>query len=454
MVKNMDSKQKKRAQLAWYFYDFGNSAYAAVVLLAVYAAYFKQSVVGSAEGSALWGLSLTISMLVVAIISPFLGTLADHTGRKKTFLFIMTAISAVFTGLLFFVEKGNVFLGMVLFIIAEIGYRSGQVFYNGLLTDIADDDELAKVSGNGWAIGSLGGIICLVIVLFLIQSNPGNTVVIRLSFLITAVYFIIFSLPTFFWIKEEHHPHKKEEKNYFQIALNRIGNTLQSVKDFKEFIKFMIALLIYNDGIIAALDFAAIIGAVIYGVTSTELIIFVIIVQVTNVLGALVYGKLSNKLGIKHALVQSLILMIISVVGMMFMPNKLGFFIVGALAGFAMAGVQSLSRTMVSVFAPEGKTAEFYGFFSLAGRTSSFIGPGVMGAAATGISAWVMSALVKAEVVTAGDANALVISEQIGHRFAIVTLIFFLLVGLMPLLFVNEEEGRKAAKAAGIKKIT
>ncbi|MCD6577014.1 MAG: MFS transporter, partial [Anaerolineaceae bacterium] len=433
MVKNMDSKQKKRAQLAWYFYDFGNSAYAAVVLLAVYAAYFKQSVVGSAEGSALWGLSLTISMLVVAIISPFLGTLADHTGRKKTFLFIMTAISAVFTGLLFFVEKGNVFLGMVLFIIAEIGYRSGQVFYNGLLTDIADDDELAKVSGNGWAIGSLGGIICLVIVLFLIQSNPGNTVVIRLSFLITAVYFIIFSLPTFFWIKEEHHPHKKEEKNYFQIALNRIGNTLQSVKDFKEFIKFMIALLIYNDGIIAALDFAAIIGAVIYGVTSTELIIFVIIVQVTNVLGALVYGKLSNKLGIKHALVQSLILMIISVVGMMFMPNKLGFFIVGALAGFAMAGVQSLSRTMVSVFAPEGKTAEFYGFFSLAGRTSSFIGPGVMGAAATGISAWVMSALVKAEVVTAGDANALVISEQIGHRFAIVTLIFFLLVGLMPL---------------------
>ena len=454
MVKNMDSKQKKRAQLAWYFYDFGNSAYAAVVLLAVYAAYFKQSVVGSAEGSALWGLSLTISMLVVAIISPFLGTLADHTGRKKTFLFIMTAISAVFTGLLFFVEKGNVFLGMVLFIIAEIGYRSGQVFYNGLLTDIADDDELAKVSGNGWAIGSLGGIICLVIVLFLIQSNPGNTVVIRLSFLITAVYFIIFSLPTFFWIKEEHHPHKKEEKNYFQIALNRIGNTLQSVKDFKEFIKFMIALLIYNDGIIAALNFAAIIGAVIYGVTSTELIIFVIIVQVTNVLGALVYGKLSNKLGIKHALVQSLILMIISVVGMMFMPNKLGFFIVGALAGFAMAGVQSLSRTMVSVFAPEGKTAEFYGFFSLAGRTSSFIGPGVMGAAATGISAWVMSALVKAEVVTAGDANALVISEQIGHRFAIVTLIFFLLVGLMPLLFVNEEEGRKAAKAAGIKKIT
>ena len=152
----------------------------------------------------------------------------------------------------------------------------------------------------------------------------------------------------------------------------------------------MVALLIYNDGIIAALDFAAIIGAVIFGVTSTELIIFVIIVQITNVAGAWLYGIWSEKWGFKKALIHSLVLMILSVVGMMFAPNKLGFFIVGAVAGFAMAGVQSLSRSMVSVFAPKGRTAEFYGFFSLAGRTSSIIGPGVMGAAATGISVWVI----------------------------------------------------------------
>ena len=105
-------KQKKRAQWAWYLFDFGNSAYAAVVLLAVYAAYFKQSVVGTAQGSALWGLSLTISMLVVAVISPFLGALADYSGRKKVLLFVMTAISIVFTGLLFFVQKGDIMLGM------------------------------------------------------------------------------------------------------------------------------------------------------------------------------------------------------------------------------------------------------------------------------------------------------------------------------------------------------
>ena len=450
MAKHVDSKQKKRAQWAWYLYDFGNSAYAAVVLLAVYATYFKDGVVGGAKGSLLWGVSLFIAGLVVAIISPILGAMADYSGRKKMFLFIMTAISTVFTGLLFFVEKGNVFLGMLLFIIAEIGYRGGQTFYNGLLTDIADEDEIAKVSGNGWAVGSAGGIICLIIVLAMIMLNPGNTLIVRFSLVFTAVYFIIFALPAFLWIKEEPNPQEKGGESYFQIAFDRIKTTLRSVKNFKEFIKFMVSLLIYNDGIIAALDFASIIGLVLFGMTSESMIIFVIIVQFTNVIGAYVYGRASEKTGIKKSLVESLVLMIVAVVGMMFIQTTTAFYIVGALAGYAMAGVQMLSRTMVSVFAPEGKSAEFYGFFSLTGRTSSIIGPLVMGASATGISTWVMNSLVKSGVAGVGDANALVISEQIGHRIAMITIIFFLLVGLMPLLFVNEEEGRKAAKAASI----
>jgi UMF1 family MFS transporter len=445
MENTLQLKQKKRAQWAWYLYDFGNSAYAAVVLLAVYAAYFKQSVVGTAQGSALWGLSLTISMLVVAVISPFLGALADYSGRKKTLLFVMTGISIVFTGLLFLVEKGDIFIGMLFFIIAEIGYRSGQVFYNSLLVDVADENEIAKVSGNGWAIGSVGGIICLLIVLVLIQLNPGNTVVVRLSLLITAVFYAVFAIPAFLWIKEQHRPQKRDGKSLFRVAVERLSRTIRSVAKFKEFLKFMVALLIYNDGIIAALDFAAILGAVLFGVTTTELIVFVIIVQITNVIGAYVYGILGEKIGLKNALVNSLVVMLVSVVGMLFVPNKMGYFIVGSLAGFAMAGVQSLDRTLVSVFAPKNRNAEFYGFFSLAGRTSSIIGPGVMGLTASGLSAWVMNFLVQNNIVSVGDPAALSVAEKIGHRFSIITLIFFLLVGLMPLLFVNEAEGRKAA---------
>ncbi|NPV42220.1 MAG: MFS transporter [Anaerolineae bacterium] len=446
MENQMDKKQRKAAQWAWYFYDFGNSAYAAVVLLAVYASYFKQGVVGTAQGSALWGLSLTISMLVVAVISPFLGALADYSGKKKTFLFLMTTLSVIFTGLLFFVKKGDIFIGMLFFIIAEIGYRAGQVFYNALLIDIADDDELGKVSGNGWAFGSFGGIICLVIVLAMIQMNPGNNLIIRLSLLVTAIFYAVFTIPAFFLIKETHRPQKRDGKSLFMVALDRLKTTIRSVKNYTEFLKFMLAVLIYNDGIIAALDFAAIIGTVVFGVTSTELVIFVIIIQITNVAGAFFYGNLGEKIGYKTSLIHSLILMIITVVGMLFVPSKLGYFIVGSIAGFVMAGVQSLDRTLVSVFAPAHKNAEFYGFFSLTGHTSSIIGPGVMGLAASGLSAWVMNSLVKANLVVVENELAHTVAEQIGTRLALITVLFFLIIGLMPLLFVNEKEGRKVAK--------
>lgn len=437
---------KRRQQWAWYLYDFGNSAYAAVVLLAVYATYFKEGVVGGPRGSELWGLSLTIAMLVVALISPFLGTLADYSRKKKQFLFIMTSISVVFTGLLFIVEKGDVFLGMLLFIIAEIGYRSGQVFYNALLVDVADPDELGRVSGAGWAVGSLGGIICLVIVLLLIQANPGDATVVRASLLITAVYFAVFAMPSLLTITEKNPAQKKGDRSYFKIAVERVGHTIRSVRSYKEFLKFMAALLIYNDGIIAALDFAAIIGAVLFGVDGEQLIVFVIIVQVTNVIGAYLFGVIGERVGFKNALIQSLALMLLAVFGMMFITSVTGFFIVGALAGFAIAGVQSLSRTMVSIFAPNGKSAEFYGFFALTGRTSSIIGPGVMGLAAGRISVWVFNSLVRAGIVVAENQAAKDVAEQIGHRFAIVTIVFFLFIGLMVLLFVNEEDGRKAAR--------
>ena len=130
-------KKRKREQWAWYLFDFGNSAYAAVVLLAVFSAYFQGKVVGGAEGSRLWGIAVGIAMLVVAVTAPILGTIADFSGKKKTILLFMTGTAIFFCGMLFFVQKGDVWLGMIFFILAEIGYRGGQVFYNSLLPEIA-----------------------------------------------------------------------------------------------------------------------------------------------------------------------------------------------------------------------------------------------------------------------------------------------------------------------------
>ncbi|MBN1400529.1 MAG: MFS transporter, partial [Anaerolineae bacterium] len=190
-----------RERWAWYLYDFGNSAYAAVVLLAVYSAYFKGQVVGGAEGSRLWGLSVGIAMLVVALISPVLGAIADHSAVKKRFLLFFTAMACTFTALLFFVGPGDVAAGITFFILAEIGYRSAQVFYNALLPEIASPEEMATVSGNGWAIGSAGGILCLFIILPMIMFIKGTGVV-RVSFLITAAFFAISAAPLFGQLRE------------------------------------------------------------------------------------------------------------------------------------------------------------------------------------------------------------------------------------------------------------
>ena len=431
-----EKKVINREHRAWYMYDFGNSAYAAVVLLAVYSAYFKDGVVGGAEGSRLWGVSVGIAMLVVAIIAPILGAIADFSASKKKFLFIFSSITWVFTGLLFFVQKGDIFIGMLFFILAEIGYRGGQVFYNSLLPEIATPEEMGRVSGNGWAIGSAGGILALLIILPPIVLIKGSDLPVRLAFPFTALFFLIATIPTYRWIKERASAQQlPDDEKYLSTGFKRLARTIRSVRQFKEFGKFMIAFLIYNDGILMALDFAAIIGAVLYGMNQTQMIIFMIIVQVTSVAGAYGFAVIGEKVGYKKSLIYSLLAMIAAVLWMIFNQTLVGFFVIGALAGFSLTGVQSISRTMVGMFSPKGQSAEFFGFFSVVGRTSSFIGPTVYGFLALWAARWFER--------TQGMGTLL--AEQSGQRVAIGSIIVFLVVGLVLLLRVNEKQAVEEA---------
>ncbi|MDX1523103.1 MAG: MFS transporter [Anaerolineae bacterium] len=428
-----------RERWAWYLYDFGNSAYAAVVLLAIYSAYFKEQVVGGAEGSRLWGLSLGVAMFVVAVTAPVLGTIADYSAFKKRFLLFYTVLACLFTGLLFFVQQGDILIGILFFILAEIGYRSAQVFYNALLPEIATPAEMGRVSGNGWAIGSAGGILCLLIVLPLIVLI-GGTFIVRLSLAITALFFAVSAIPIFTWLRERGQSHELPAgETYLSLSLKRLWKTFQAARNYKEFLKFMAAFVIYNDGIIMALDFAAIIGTVLYGMTQQELIIFIILVQVTSVAGAYLFGLLTDYWSSKQSLVISLLLMIAAVGWLYVNPSKTGFFLIGGLAGFALTGVQSVSRTMVGLLSPPGQSAEFYGLFAVVGRGSSLIGPVVYGLIAAEAALWYT-----------GQGFSTLVAEQMGQRLAIVSIAVFLVAGLVILLFVNEKEGRAAVRESGL----
>ena len=438
-----DKKTVNREHRAWYMYDFGNSAYAAVVLLAVYSAYFKGSVVGGAEGSRLWGGAVGIAMLVVAIISPVLGAIADFSASKKKFLFIFSSLTWAFTALLFFVEKGDIFTGMLFFILAEIGYRGGQVFYNSLLPEIAVPDEIGRVSGKGWAIGSLGGILALFILLPPIVLIHGTTLPVRLAFPFTALFFAISTIPAYRWIKERASAQTLPEgEKYLTIGFKRIARTFRSVRRFKEFVKFMVAFLIYNDGILMTLNFAAIIGAVLYGMDQTQMIIFMIIVQITSVAGAYAFAVIGDKIGYKRSLIYSILGMAAAIIWMLFNQTLTGFFIIGALAGFALTGVQSISRAMVGMFAPKGQSAEFFGFFSVIGRTSSFIGPTIYGFLAAGAAVWFEQ-----------RGMATLLAEQVGQRVAIGSILIFLFGGLFLLLAVNEKKAIRDANEYSLERV-
>jgi UMF1 family MFS transporter len=425
----------KREHWAWYMYDFGNSAYAAVVVLAVYSAYFQGTVVGGAEGSRLWGIAIGIAMLVGAIISPILATIADFTASKKRFLFVFSSLSWVFTALLFFVQKGDIFIGMLFFILAEIGYRAGQVFYNSLLPDITTPEEVGRVSGNGWAIGSAGGIICLLIILpfIVIIKNP---LVVRASLAFTALFFAVSTIPIFLHVKEIGHAQTLPPgENYISLAFRRLWRTVRAVSHFREFVKFIIGFLVYNDGIDMSMRFASIIGAVMYGMNQQQLIILIIIVQVTSIVGAYVFGLVGEKIGFKKSLLVSLVLMIASVVWLIFNKTATGYFVIASLAGFALTGVQSVSRTMVSLFAPKGQSAEFFSFFAVAGKASSVVGPAVYGFLAAGIA-----------LRMAQQGVAETIAEQAGQRAGIMSIVVFLVVGTLLVLFANEKRARQAAE--------
>lgn len=432
----VDPRTDKKARHAWYYYDFGNSAYAAVVLLAVYSVYFSSVVADHVRGPSLWNLAVGIAAVVVAVLSPILGTIADFSRSKKKFMFIFTALSVVFTGLLFFVQAGDVFIGMLFFILAEIGYRAAQVFYDALLVDVSTPETIGNVSGKGWAVGMLGGIACLVLVLIPIQLFPGNTLMVRLAFLITALFYAASSIPALLHVRQLSEPESiPSGETTIGLAFKKLAITFRDVKKYKEFIKYMISFLIYNDGIMMLMDNAAIIAGILFGFKTSELIILIIILQVAGAGGAYLFGRISNNRSSKQAIIYSLLMLLLVIISLYLTKNKALFYVIGALAGFSLSGVQAVSRTMVSQLSPPDKTAEFYGFLSVAGRTSTFVGPWVFGS---------IYAAATATYLNRGLSET--IAKSNGIYWAIGSIILFLLIGLSFLLRVKKVTPREPMK--------
>ena len=396
----------------WIMYDFANSSFTTIIVTVIYSVYFKNVVVNQGElGTALWGRAVSISMLMVALSAPIFGAVADFSRAKKKFLFYNCYLTVIFTALLYFVKAGDIFTGMLFFIIANFGFNSGNVFYNALLPDIVPREALGKVSGWGWAFGYVGGLVSLLLMLPLVHNKW-----ITLTFPTVAAFFGIFAIPTFIMLKEIRKPSKRT--NYFRTALVRIKESANNIRNFKELIKFIISYLIYNDGIIIVISFAAIYGATRFDMNQKELINYFVIANITSIVGAFIFGYVLDWIGAKKTITITLLIWIVVVFWAFKCSSINEFYYVGMLAGIAIGSSQSSSRSMLALLTPKEKMAEFFGFYSVTGKIASIMGPLVYG---------------EISRIT-GD-----------QRWAILSVIGFFVVGATLLQFVNEKKGRQIA---------
>lgn len=406
-------------------FDFANSSYTTVIITAVFNVYFVQVVVNQANrGELLWSITLSISYAIVAVLGPIFGALADYSGSKKRFLFFTYLLCVVFTGLLFFMKPGYVVPAIVFIVLSNVGYAASENFVSSFLPDIASKDDMGRISGYAWSFGYVGGLlslgICLVIITFYHPAGAETSFLpVRLSNLVTALFFGVAAIPTFVWVKERKARMRiPEGENIFSLSFKRLAVTFKNIREFKELVKFLVSFLFFYSGIAVVISFAAVYAQKELGFDTGMTVLLIIVVNITASVGAFIFGFIEDKVGSKKTILVTLIIWILTVSIAYVVRSKQWFWVVANLAGIAMGASQSSARAIVGLFSPPSKSAEFFGFWGFAGKLSAILGL---------LSFGIMSYLFKS------------------NRIAITSTIVYFIIGIIILIFVNEEKGRSAA---------
>jgi UMF1 family MFS transporter len=379
-MKLSESQSGRGKIFSWTLFDFANTAFYVLILTVGYPLYFKKIIVGGMAGDALWGMSFSISMLIVAILSPILGAVADYGAGKKRFLWLFTLLCVLSTAGLFFVQESMIVAGIILLILANIGFEAGLVFYDAFLPEIATERSYGRVSGYGFAMGYLGSLITLLIAMPLYSGGfePANLLNVRLSFLIAAGMFLVFALPLFIVVPDKQR-HASLKLDFVKIGIGRIRSTFQEFPKYKNVAKFLLAYFIYIDAINTIIIFSSIFADETLKLPIQDIIVFFAIVQTSAVIGSIVFGVLADKIGHKKTLVISLLIWLIVVALAYFVADAAMFFGVGVFAGVALGSSQSSSRSLMTSIIPKEKKTEFFGFYSFFGKASAIVGPVLFG---------------------------------------------------------------------------
>ncbi len=377
-------KRFTRAERGWIMYDWANSAFATIIAAIILPNFYTTLTAGIPEAGPRWGYATSIATLICAVCAPFFGTLGDYKGYKKKLFTAFVLLGVCATAALAFTTNWQLMLA--LYILGSIGFNASCVFYDGFLPDVTTDARMDKVSTYGYGLGYIGGstiplLISMVLIMLGESFGISSTLACQLSFLLTAVWWLVFTIPMWRHVHQVHYT--EHEGNVVRQSLQRIWTVGKQILKIRPIVFFLLAYFFYIDGVGTIIHMATIFGTNM-GLNSNHLIVILLVVQLVAFPFAILYGKLSAKYGVRNMILFGIATyMIVCFVALGLEPLRhlgdtpllVGFFLLAFLVGTAQGGIQALSRSFFGKLVPETSANEFFGFFDIFGKFSAVLGP-------------------------------------------------------------------------------
>lgn len=370
------TKQEKQ----WVLYDVGNSAFTLMIttILPIYFNYLaSRSDLAPERYMAYWGYAASVSTLIVAVLGPVLGTLADTKGYKKPIFLTVLILGAVGCISLGFVKQWFVFL--IVFVIAKVGYSSSLIFYDSMLVDVTDEKRMDQVSSQGYAWGYIGScipfVICLVVVLGAAGFGLTMESSMMIAFFIIAAWWIFMALPLICNYKQKHYVEKKEHA--VRESFKRLGRTFQNIRKEKTAFLFLVSFFFYIDGVYTIIDMATVYGSAL-GLDSTGLLLALLVTQIVAFPCAILFGYLAQKVASDRLITVCIGAYFCIAIYAVFLRTQIQFWILAVCVGMFQGGIQALSRSYFTKIIPAGQSGEFFGFLDICGKGAAFLGTAVV----------------------------------------------------------------------------
>jgi UMF1 family MFS transporter len=374
---------KRKPVVAWAFYDWANSAFATTIMAGFFPVFYSAITQElSTESSQFWfNVTLASASILIAASAPILGAVADRGGSRKKFLVFFASLGILMSGALAWVHAGQWWMGLVLYGLGTVGFSGANVFYDSMLVDVAEDEELDLVSALGYSAGYIGGGLLFMVNVLMVQKPEwfgfsGPSTAVKASFLSVGVWWALFTLPLLLWVRETPTKDKASPLEAVRQGVRQLGATFRELRSFKVLVLFLVAYWIYIDGVNTVIKTAVFFGDRVLGLEQASLITALLLTQFVAFPAALAFGALGQRIGPKPGILIGIAVYLAALVyAWRFLQDEGDFYVLAVAIGLVQGGVQSLSRSLYARLVPPSKTAEFFGFFNMVGKFATIFGP-------------------------------------------------------------------------------